>query len=423
MNQMEEIRKAPTSWLQSLKEQSWEAELLVSAIGTLASFKLLSVVEWLMFVMIDFLPPSQYFTGYIATYTGMVAVGMLTSMFILHFFLRFYWVGLVGLNSVFQDGDSKNSAFSQIYTRRMMAILPKVEDTVPRVDEQCSVIFSIAFCLVTIYAYFAVLLGLFMVYYNLASPYLPHWLLILPAILLAGIAVLQTLVSSVANIKRLHDNQNVQTLYYHVTRFQNLVFLGPFFTPVQQIMMTFWTNFKNKKGLFLLMTGCFVIGLASSVYIMINSKALFLLQSDYFNDDSRVYSEYYSPNNDTARFLISPEIDGDVISANVTTLFIPTFRYEDRIQIKACGAINKDTNMSEGMNKVACYKKYHRVKLNGQNIEPSFKRIKHPLTGQKGLFAFVNLETANQGENTLSVEKLMGEGEPIRWDIPFFVQN
>lgn len=152
MNQMEEIRKAPSSWLQSLKEQSWEAELLVSAIGTLASFKLLSVVEWLMFVMIDFLPPSQYFTGYIATYTGMVAVGMLTSMFILHFFLRFYWVGLVGLNSVFQDGDSKNSAFSQIYTKRMMAILPKVEDTVPRVDEQCSVIFSIAFCLVTIYA-------------------------------------------------------------------------------------------------------------------------------------------------------------------------------------------------------------------------------------------------------------------------------
>lgn len=84
---MEEIREEQASWLQSLKEQSWEAELLVSAIGTFASFQLLSVVEWLMFIMIDYLPPSQYFIGYIATYTGMVAVGMLTSMFILHFFV------------------------------------------------------------------------------------------------------------------------------------------------------------------------------------------------------------------------------------------------------------------------------------------------------------------------------------------------
>lgn len=169
---MEEIREEQASWLQSLKEQSWEAELLVSAIGTFASFQLLSVVEWLMFIMIDYLPPSQYFIGYIATYTGMVAVGMLTSMFILHFFLRFY---LVDLNSVFREGDSKNSAFSEIYITRLMSMLPKVEHTINRVDEQCSVIFSIAFCLVAIYAYFAALLGLFMVYYNLSAPYLPFY--------------------------------------------------------------------------------------------------------------------------------------------------------------------------------------------------------------------------------------------------------
>jgi hypothetical protein len=419
---MEEIREEQASWLQSLKEQSWEAELLVSAIGTFASFQLLSVVEWLMFIMIDYLPPSQYFIGYIATYTGMVAVGMLTSMFILHFFLRFYWVGLVGLNSVFREGDSKNSAFSEIYTTRLMSMLPKVEHTINRVDEQCSVIFSIAFCLVAIYAYFAALLGLFMVYYNLSAPYLPFLLQIFPAVFVAAVAIVQTIVSATANIKSLHANQKIQTLYYHVTRFQNLVFLGPFYTSVQQIMMAFWMNFRNKKGLLVLMGGCFFIGLCTSVYFTVNSKALFLLHSDYFNDESRLYSEYYAPNNGTVSFLISPEIDSDVTNAKVTTLFVPVFHYEKRLQHKLCDEIEEaDTAFSKGKRDIACLQKYHQVRLNDKPYVPHFRRIKHPLTGQKGLFAYVDLSEANTGENTLTIEKKLEEGDPIEWHIPFYV--
>lgn len=52
---------------------------------------------------------------------------------------------------------------------------------------------------------------------------------------------------------------------------------------------------------------------------------------------------------------------------------------------------------------------------------PHFRRIKHPLTGQKGLFAYVDLSEANTGENTLTIEKKLEEGDPIEWHIPFYV--
>lgn len=37
------------SWLQRLKEESWEAELLVSAVAIFGSFQLFAAVDWTVF--------------------------------------------------------------------------------------------------------------------------------------------------------------------------------------------------------------------------------------------------------------------------------------------------------------------------------------------------------------------------------------
>lgn len=65
-------------------------------------------------------------------------------MFVIHF-LRAYWIGLVGLNSVFPDYSIEDSVYSKIYTEKILSILPKLEDSIKKVDELCSVIFSAAF--------------------------------------------------------------------------------------------------------------------------------------------------------------------------------------------------------------------------------------------------------------------------------------
>ncbi len=414
------------SWLQRLKEQSWEAELLVSAIGTFASFQLFSLVDWLMYVMIDWLPPSQYFIGYLATYTGMLAVSMLTTMFILHLFLRFYWVGLVGLDSVFNDADqsTENSFFSPLYTAKMLAILPKVKDTIRRVDEQCSVIFSVAFCMMVIYAYFAVLVGLYLIFYNFMEPYLPQWLLLVPAIFIASLAVIQSLISAVANVKRLHNNEKIQILYYHTTRFQNQIFLGPFLKPILQIFMSFGANYKNKKGLFLLTSFCFLLGLSASVYFSLNSKALYFLSDDYYADETKIFSEFYAHNNEDVPFLIAPEIGSEILQSQTTTLFIPIFSYEKRFSRPLCDQVFTDRkDRKKSLLKMDCYHHYHQVNLNGNPLSPSFKRMTHPLTGQMGLFAFLDVSSAQSGENLLTISKMLHVEGNVFWSIPFYKES
>jgi hypothetical protein len=61
------------------------------------------VVVWVINVLIDVIPSEQYLIGYMIVYIGLLAVSILIVIFIIHFILRAYWVGLVGLNSVFPD--------------------------------------------------------------------------------------------------------------------------------------------------------------------------------------------------------------------------------------------------------------------------------------------------------------------------------
>jgi polyferredoxin len=89
------------SWIDNLKDQSWEAELLVSAIAIFGTFQLFSGIDWWVNAFINVLNPSQYFIGYMIVFFGLLAVSILVAMFVIHFFLRSYWIGLIGLNSVF----------------------------------------------------------------------------------------------------------------------------------------------------------------------------------------------------------------------------------------------------------------------------------------------------------------------------------
>lgn len=81
------------TWLQKLKHESWEAELLVAAVGIFGSFQLFSFIEWLANVFISVLPRHLYHFAYFITFSGLVAVSVLASMFVIHFMLRAYWVG------------------------------------------------------------------------------------------------------------------------------------------------------------------------------------------------------------------------------------------------------------------------------------------------------------------------------------------
>ncbi|WP_435261294.1 hypothetical protein [Tenacibaculum sp. nBUS_03] len=422
--------KETKSWLQRLKDESWEAELLVSAIAIFGSFKLFDLISWSTNLFIDFLSPSQYYIGYFIVLFGLIAISILASMFVIHFFLRAYWVGLVGLNSVFPDYSIEDSAYSKIYTEKILSILPKLKDSIQKVDELCSVIFSVAFTFLLMYGYLALFSSLYLLVYNLLSDYVNHYILLIPAIFIFTCSILQALIGLYANLKRNRKNEKLQTFNFKVVRFVSMLSFGPLYKNILQVSMVFGSNFKKKKALVYLLF-LFIVsgGIVTSVQIVkTNIFYLIISSKSNFFDTHKTYSNYYKDANINNDFLLAPEIQSDKVGSNVLEVFIPVYTYERKIRKKVCGEFVKNPEKSKKENKddyanylSNCYKEYNTILIDGKKIEVDFIRYSnHMRTNQFGLLCFINIKNFSEGVHEIKVEKKNKEENFLEWTIPFY---
>lgn len=85
------------SWLQRLKDESWEAELLISAIAIYGIFQSFVLIDFLIDFLINKLNETQYIIGCFIAFMGILAFSILVTMFIIHLILRSYLDWIVGI--------------------------------------------------------------------------------------------------------------------------------------------------------------------------------------------------------------------------------------------------------------------------------------------------------------------------------------
>ncbi len=415
------------SWLQRLKQESWEAELLVSTISIFGTFQLFNLVGWVSDLFIDILHPDQYRIGYFIVFFGLLAISILISMFVIHFFLRAYWIGLVGLNSVFPDYSIKDSAYSEIYTKKILAILPKLKDSIQKVDELCSVIFSVAFTSLLMYLYIGLFSSMYLLVFNLLSPYVPTYILLIPLIVMAIGLVVQLSVGLLANMKSNRQKEKLQLWNFKISRLAFMMSYGPLYKSILQVSMIFGSNFKKKKHLIYLIILFLISGVLVSVSQIFNTNIPYLITRESFFDQTKAYSSFYKTENKNNDFLLTPEIESDQVATKVLKLFIPIFRYEKKMGEKVCGTFIKDANKSKAEQRkerqahlIECYPQYNLVFLNGKETAVDFLRYNHPKTGQSGIITYLDLSGLKTGLNRLEVKKKFGEEVISDWSIPFY---
>lgn len=233
--------KREVSWLQRLKDESWEAELLVSAVAIFAILQSFDLLDWMIAIFIDYLNPGQYNIGYMIVVCGFLAIGILAAMFAIHFMISL--LDRPGrLNSVFPDYSLEDSAYSPIYTRKILEHLPKLKDSIHKVDELCSVIFAAAFSLMLIYSYITLSATLYLILFNVLYDYMPagwEWLLFLPLVLCLSILAFGILLSIPANLKKFRHHEKIQHAYFLYAKYAGYMTYGPLYKSVNQITMTF----------------------------------------------------------------------------------------------------------------------------------------------------------------------------------------
>ncbi len=421
-----EEKQDSKAWLQKLKEESWEAELLISTVAIFGTVQMFKLVDLGVIYFIDKLAPQDYLFGLIMIFMSLLAVSVLLTMFIIHFMLRAYWVGLVGLNSVFPDYNLEDSPYSKIYTHKMSAILPKLKHTIQDIDDLCSVIFSAAFSVFSIYGYITVLGLLFFGIYNNTKEFIPReaW------VSLAGIMVILSYVYIailiIANIKRFKENVKVQNLFFFVVKWSNLIIMGPLYKYMLQVNTIFATNFKKKKSLIWLLFTFVAVGFLVSQYKLYNSKSTFLLDPQSYSSSSKLYSNSYANTADKEAFLLGPQIESDVVERSLMKLFIPIYSYEDELCDRLTGVYIKSGDLERDAEREIRRKwhldrrvNYHEIQLNDRDITVDFIGYNLPNTGQYGLLGYVNLQGGvAQEKNELRIRKELEDNES-EWTIPF----
>jgi hypothetical protein len=156
-------------WLQKLQNERWEAEILISGgafIGLLSGFSGYDVLRSLLFytTKLDW----QLATLLIA----IVRFGwwLLLIGFLVHLVLRGYWVGLVGLNSVFPAGINRQKlGFKGRFTS-----IAKVSSNVPMIlqlDKICGTLFALTFVALFSMAGFLTFFGFLAVLFDAANSF------------------------------------------------------------------------------------------------------------------------------------------------------------------------------------------------------------------------------------------------------------
>ncbi|WP_299440678.1 hypothetical protein [uncultured Aquimarina sp.] len=421
------IKTKSNNWLQRLKDESWEAELLVSAIAIFGTFQLFKVINWVTNMFIDWLAPEQYLVGYFISFMGLLAVSILVSMFVIHFLLRAYWIGLVGLNSVFPDYSLKDSVYSEIYTKRILAILPKLKDSIQKIDDLCSVTFSAAFAILLIYSYLAILATLYLFLYNFLVKFIPSSIALLPALVAIFLAFFQSIFVMVASLKKYKQNEKMQIWLFKIVKLTSIVVLGPLYKYLLQITMSFASNFKQNKALIRYVILFLLSGVFVASYQISNTNILYLAKTNHYFDSTKTFAGYYETENDNIDFLLNPEIKSDIIEKKIIKLFIPIFEHERILRKNICtpfenndSASKEENNLNSKISYLDCYHVYNEIFLDNTKLTPKYRKYYHPRTNQFGILTYIKLSEIKEGEHMIKIKKNYADKEQnSEWNIPF----
>jgi len=422
-------------WLRRLEKESWQAELLISGLALFGSFQLPEFSYWLIDLFVKNLPHEQYFWGYMIAYMSLFGVSILSTFFIIHLILRAYWIGLIGVNSVFPQGYKiDNELYSPLYTKKITDDLPTIPNTIRHIDDMCSTLFASAFTFLMIYGSFS-LLGIPIIFlYNFLSEYVPTFFLKIPLYLFLAILILITMMSILSLNEKIKANDAVQNFYVQVSKVFS--WFNPFSKYINQIMMTFMTNNEKGKSRFLLTIMFLLCAMTLSLSHFRSSNIALLIKGkggdNSFFQTNRMYSSFYENQYLEGKEILNPIITSDQVNGKFLSVFIPVFSNESFIRDKMCENYVPDSTKTDDDNRkirkeqrVFCYEKYHQIYVNDSLYQVDFLHKNHMNKGEFGIVAYLPTDDFRLGKNIVEIVKIQDKEGTVfqRTEIPFWFEG
>ena len=423
--------------LQELASKSWNLELIISGAAVFLAAQLPSVVDGAL----------QYYLNNLAVSTDIskislpllaysfskIVAWLLIITFLVHFVIRAYWVGLVGLHAVYPEGIRYDHLPGQTEITREQARqrFGRLEDYITRLDRLCNQVFSFAF-LIALFS-----LGISLAYLLVFS--ILHLLpLVIPGqsgrvlrMVLLSLFVLLALLPALALIltksEKMAQKPWAKYLAVKATYVAPQILLPFVYRPATYLSLTFTSNVPALRQ-YTIMTLVSTIAVAGVFFVFFQTAL------DMAGRSSMSFQSFYAQNNDDAHTLDARHYDSlrgegqppaqvsipaDIVSGPVLRVFLNYPKALDARLEPLCPALNFPDSMPKYQRRhladsvhLQCFSRFFQVSVN-DSIYPSIEWMfhEHPGTGMRGLLSYLPTTGFRNGKNVLEV-KLPGASKP-----------
>ena len=421
---------------------TWELELLISGAVLFALFQIPGMLTS-FFARIEPHTTSTMMTVmfFVQMYVKAIVYALIAS-FVVHLIGRAYWVGLVGLHSVFPGGTRWENFKSgpvtlEVYRSRLVS-LPEI---ISKTDNFCSVIFSFAFLLVLLFAFTVLLTGVF----GLLSYAVSHVIGGVRAYdVFLVIATVTVLIPAVASIidRRLGASlgPNARGLLRRVIAFAYRSTAQGVISPIFVPLLTNVGRTKIRIIFFASLLGILLVvaaeRLARSDQLSVNSYGFFGTSARY-GVNYRFYENQRAPDDVYGRL---PSIQSDIVTGSYVKLFIPYIpRRHNPMVAKTCPTLKpiQELGVQFGADApvpdslaapvLQCLARIHAVTFDGApRPDLQFRFYEHPESGIKGILTYIPADSLTRGQHVITVQQVPSfdgprPGKPLSpWIIPFW---
>ena len=420
----QENNKTP-KWLKRLEKESWQAELLISGLALYGTLQLPVFVYWLTDMLLNIFPPNYYLAGYVIAFFYLFGIAILTTFFIIHFVLRGYWIGLIGLNSVYPEGYKVEDGFySPIYSRLLAAKLPSIKETIKKVDKQCSTMFSGAFVFMLLYGSMSLSFTFILGIYALTKDFIPFFIWIILGVLFGLAVIVMSVLGPMSKSEKFRNNEFLQKIFFKMSYWFGNLTTPFFFKPVNQILFTYGTHAKSATSNIRVSVPFFAIAMFLSLFHLQKSNIGILINKGNGENinihENTIYKTHYLDQYEVGDNIFVPVLESDVITDPFIKLFIPILRNESSIQDIICGKYEEDKSLDSDTEykiqkqfQLDCYNKYITIKINDTLFDAELLRHNHSQGDRKGVLCYIPSKILSEGKNQIKVQKIKNTEQEI----------
>lgn len=425
------------NWISELAGQSWNLEMLISGAAIFSTSFLPEFIEEML---------ESYFENYqsnnefVSIYVPTLAYGfaktiayLLIVTFIVHFVVRAFWVGLVGLRAVYPEGiiydklPNANAQIRELYRNRF----GDFDDFIVRLDRFCSQIFSIAFLL----ALFGVIMSMFyllgfvlLVFFKSLSPDLyKAWAGTLRIIVL-GFAFSLGFTVIILSQKYFREHPRWGRYYTKMVKNVEWMYFG-LYKPMSYIMLIFASHIPLKRYLAYAMSigvVFFSVGMYLTLKKMMEHQGLPWMESRQYYSSGTASFQFVSNHYDNLRTegesVADASIQADIIREPFLKVFINYPHNIDTDIAQVCKVTTPPDSLPKWQQrrlldiaKINCLQNYFQIVVNDslyQNVE--FLYEAHGTQKNEGITAYIPTQAFKTGRNTLYVKAIDTDSLPKR---------